>query len=833
MPQPPQSSSRFGDRAPIRATVGVTAAAATASLGFITLTGCETTADSTATLLAARAAEMEARYPGTHAETPAVLVGPVSQAGRRPNDVGPPPPGHPRIIGDIVPNWSAEAVFGQAAGLSDAGNPMNYTPVGPRPIVSEFWSGNDDASGRVVGITPHPTNPDIVYIVSASGGAWKTVDRGDTWTPLTDELPTLNGGALAIHPVDHDTIFLGTGEYQTRSRGDGIFRSTDGGTTWDQLTTAAAIGDLTSVLLIDPTDPQVMHHAGRGYHRSADGGQSWTSPIGSDRVSSLVMDAANPLRLLAGQRGEGVLRSLDGGLTWTDANNGLPSSGISRVELATSPANPQRAYVAIANGGTVTGTWRTDNFGSSWTLLPNTPSFATPQASYDMYLAADPADADTVYAGGVSPIYAEAGIIRSTDGGENWAEISSGTTEASDQTHPDHHTMAFGPDGTIWEGNDGGVWRSSDGGDTWVNRNGDLMLTQQYTVGISPFPGARILGGTQDNGSIERVDENSMAWPQLIGGDGGYLAYSHADPGVKYTTYVRLSVQRWIDGAFSNISGPWQGDARGFISPLSMDPVAADTLYGGTDRLWRTTNASGDADWETISTGEIGGSGVLTAIAPAPDGSGVIYTGSSTGEVWQFNGREWIDRGNSVPDERITDIVVSPDNPNVAYLSMRETSGVRVMQTTFGGAFWANVTGDLPNGLGATALAVDWRTEPPTLFVGTGAGVLVSFDNGGTWIKDGADLPNVNIGDLFVDLERDHLIVGTYGRGTWTSPLPDPAPPACFADFDGNGSVDILDLLTVLSSFGVCPGCPADLDEDGVVGFTDTLAVLGAWGACE
>jgi photosystem II stability/assembly factor-like uncharacterized protein len=762
--------------------------------------------------------------------TAAVHAGPIDETGRRPHDVGPPPPGHPRIVGDAVPDWRADRVFGPGADLFDDGNPLTWRPIGPRPIISEYWSGNDDASGRVVGIAPHPTDPATVFIAAASGGVWRTTDGGTIWVPLTDELPTTNSGAIAVDPSNPDVVYLGTGEYQTGSRGAGVFRSADGGDTWDVFAGSSIVGTKVSTLLVDPADAATVHVAGAGYHRTTDGGASWSNPLDGD-ISGLVLDPTNPQRLMAGRQNDGVYRSLDGGASWDRLGGGLPNDGVNRIVLSLAASDPDRVYVAIAQGGGMRGTYRTDDFGDTWTRLDNTPDFASPQAWYDMYIAVDPADADTVYAGGVSPIYAQAGIIRTTDGGRSWTEISAGTTPASDQTHPDHHVMAFGPGGVIWEGNDGGVWRSTDGGDTWTNRNGTLGITQQYTVGVSPFEGAFVLGGTQDNGSIERTDFGDR-WPQLIGGDGGYLAYDHEDPLVKYTTYVYLSVQRWIDGSFANISGPWGSDPKEFIAPLAMDPGDADTLYGGTNRLWRTTNASGAANWDAISGTEIAGGGVLCAIAPAPrPESDVVYTGSTNGRVWRFDGVDWTDESAGLPSTRIADIAVSPADDDVVYVAIQRRNNARIYRSQTGGPFWQNITGDLPNGYQVTALAVDWRTEPPRLFAGTGAGVFASFDGGVTWIKDGLDLPNVNIGDLVVDTGRDTILAGTYGRGTWVADLP-ALPGTCPADLDDDGLVGIGDLLAVLSSWGTCPGCDADLDGDGLVSFADALELLAAWGPC-
>ena len=334
-----------------------------------------------------------------------------------------------------------------------------------------------------------------------------------------------------------------------------------------------------------------------------------------------------------------------------------------------------------------------------------------------------------------------------------------------------------------------GVWKSPDGGLTWIDCNATLTVTQHYTVGLSPHETVRVLGGTQDNGSIERTAED-LAWPQVIGGDGGFLAYDHEAAHIKYTTYVYLAVQRWIGGAYRDISGPWQGDSRNFIAPLVMDPNDSSTMLGGTNRVWRTLNADGAATWTPISTSAVAGGGTLNALAVAAGDSSIIYTGSSTGRVFvTTDATMWVDRSAGLPAGSISDLLLDPENPGRAYVSFHTHLGPRLLRTPDFGVSWTDLTGDLPIGVRARALAVDWRFDPPDLYVGSGAGIWSSHDNGATWLKDGLDLPNVNIGDLQIDPDGAAIIAGTFGRGAWRATLPPVV--ACAGDVDGDGFVNI------------------------------------------
>jgi len=735
---------------------------------------------------------------------------------------GPPPPGYIRIRGEAVPGWRPEDMLYETRG------PLSWYPLGPRPIIDEYWSGYDDASGRVVSVAVHPSDPQMVYIASASGGVWKTTDGGGLWVPLTDELSNLNHGYVTLDPSDAETIYVGTGEYTVQSSGDGLFRSTDGGLSWERIATTDEVGSACSGIAIDPTDPDTIHVTGnRGYVRSTDGGATWDVRLGA-WASSVVLNPLDPSVVYVGRHNIGVYRSTDGGTSFTQLTNGLPSSNVRRVLLAISASNPNVLYTAIINPGAgLLGLYKTTDGGESWTEKTNTPDFPYPQGWYDAFVGVDPTDENTVYCGGVFPTYAVAGVIKSTDGGDSWTDITIGTLGG--QLHPDQHAITFGPDGTIWIGNDGGVWKSHDGGQSWINTNPTLTVTQNYNIALHPTDPAQVMGGTQDNGTVER-DFDIEEWPQILSGDGGFLAYDHAWPERRYTTYVYLSVYRLEPDDWANISGPWGSDPRNFIAPLVMDPSDAHTLLGGTNRVWRTHNAHADADWTPISGTEVGGGGTLNAIAVAQLDSDTIYTGSSTGKVFVTTDASfWHDRSAGLPGGQVSDIFIHPDDPIIAYIAFHNTSGPRVLRTEDQGLTWTDVTGDMPDGVSARALAVDWRFDPPHLYSGCGVGVYSSFNGGVTWEKDGTDLPNVNVGDLAIDPVRNTITVGTYGRGAWRAELPDSDIPG---DLNGDGCVDQADLGILLTDWDCQPPdpCPGDCDGDGDTDHSDLGILLAHWG---
>ncbi len=713
---------------------------------------------------------------------------------------GPPPPGYVKIIGEPVPNWIPRQLRPRAAA---AANPLSWFPLGPMPILFEFWSGNNDASGRVVSLAVHPQNGDIAYAASASGGMWKTTDGGSTWAPKTDDLPIMNHGCVALDPSNPNTVYLGTGEYTTLSAGDGLFRSTDGGDTFVRIATTAQVGDQCSKIVVDPTNSNIIHLTGRsGYARSIDGGQTWQRPVGTAAYSDLVVNPANPNIVYIARHNVGIFKSVNGGTSFSKLTGGLPSSDITRIVMAAAASNPNVLYAAFVNASSgLRGMYKTVNGGTDWVELVNTPDFPWPQGWYDCFVGVDPTDENIVYCGGVFPSFANAGVIKSTNGGSTWTDITVSAVDSS-QLHPDQHTIAFGPDGRLWIGNDGGVWQSIDDGQTWINANNKLTVTQNYNIAVHPTQPSRVMGGTQDNGTVAR-DFGSDQWPQLISGDGGFLAYDFANPGRRYTTFVNLAVYRFDpSGAFADITGPWDGEPSNFIAPLVMDPGHAQTLLGGTNRIWRTANADTAASWSPISPTTVAGGGTINTIAVGPDSgtgpSSRIYSGSSNGKVfYTADAVTWQDRSAGLPASGVSDIIVHPTDAAIAYVSFFRSSGGRVFKTVNSGILWADVTGTLPSGVRATALAVDWDDEPPGLYVGSGAGVWVSLDEGVTWVKDGVDLPNVNIGDLVIDPVRREITAGTYGRGVWRSTLPLLCVPVSIA--------------VQPQSTTVCPGTPVTL----------------------
>ena len=734
---------------------------------------------------------------------------------------GPQPFEYWRIIGGTVP----KAGFALESAL-DAPGPMLWTFVGPRPVTSEYWSGNANAGGRVASIACHPTNAALAYIGTASGGVWKTVDSGANWTPLTDAMPNLNTGAVRIDRNFPETIYAGTGEYVSGSLGDGLYRSLDGGLTWSTLVSSSILGSRCSGLEVisgtSATSPATIHWTGSsGYRRSTTGGNSWSiSGLNAD-CSDLAVNRTDPQIVYVARRSTGIYKSTNGGTSFTLLSGGLPTTGFTRIVMSIAPSAPATLYAAFVSSSTsgLEGLYKTIDSGATWTRLTATPDFPNPQGSWDLSIGIDPTNANHLYCGGVSPVYQIAGVIESTNGGTSWTEISA----TGGQIHPDQQCIAFGANNVPWFGCDGGIWRRASG--QWINCNATLAAIQNYTIAQHPSDPNRMMAGTQDNGS-NGTATGSVAWGQLQAGDGGFGSYKASNYTTLFTTYVYLSIYRMVNTTQTNISGPWSGDSREWISPLVADANAPDTLLAGTNRVWRNTASQTTATWTAISDTIIADGGTITAIATVKGISNTIWVGNSRGGVWRTTdtGLVWT-RVRTADNVRITTISTRPNSSSEAFISRDSSTGTRVMRTT-NAATWTNMTGTLPANIIGKTLAVDWGRSVPTMYLGSGAGIYASFTLGASWVKNGTDLPNVNIGQLEIDSLRRTIIVGTYGRGAWKSPMPRPT------DIDADGQIAGSDLTTLLAGWGSCPAsgyCPADIDMNGVIDGADLTAVLSAW----
>jgi photosystem II stability/assembly factor-like uncharacterized protein len=674
-----------------------------------------------------------------------------------------------------------------------AADPEGWSPLGPANIERR------DA-GRISAIALHPSDAATIYIGAAQGGVWRTRDAGANWTPLTDGECSLAMGALAIDPVSPDIVYAGTGELHFSGDsyyGCGVLRSTDGGDTWTHLgadifDTDAGGARISKVIVDAPTAGSaaattVYAASSSGVYRSPDSGATWAQVL-AGTATDLLVDPTNPrvfyaaLGLPGGHASNGVYRSADGGDTWTRLATGFPTAEVGRIALAIAPSAPATLFAAIqdafsgnGNNGALLGIWKTTDAGASWARLTGVNVSCNNQCWYDLVMAVDPLDANVVYFGGV-------GLYRSTNGGQRFSSILRGI-------HVDQHALVVDPrdPAVVYAGNDGGIYRTADRGGSWTSLNTNLAITQFYGgVGPHPFEPAAVLGGTQDNGTLEFAGDPT--WSSVLGADGGFTAYDHQDPAVAYAE------MQWTPN--SGFSGPRRRDAPGafgprrvngiviadralFIPPLVMDPADAHVLYFGTFRLYRTADRADS--WSAISGDLSRAGGSISAIAPAASDPGTVWVGTNDGnvQVTTDGGATWTARAGDLPQRVVTDIAVDRDDPRTAIVTFSGFGLPHVYRTTDGGATWTSISAGLPD------VPVNAVLTHPALgddiYIGTDLGAFRSIDGGATWAPFNLGMPNVAIFDLAYSNETGRITAATHGRGMFAH-APAIASAVAFAD---------------------------------------------------
>jgi hypothetical protein len=426
-------------------------------------------------------------------------------------------------------------------------NVSSWTPIGPAPLAAGGSNGN--VSGRITGIAAHPTDPNTIYVAAAGGGVWKTINGGTSWTPLTDAQATVSMGAIAIGTNNPSMIYAGTGEANNSAdsnSGRGILVSTDAGATWTLRTGPGGIFNTnrltTSQIAVDPTDANIAYAAmadfgvngngsGTGIFKTTDGGATWVNmtlanapPLESTSPwSAVAVDPNAPLTVYAAvgnpfagisvsNATNGVYKSTNGGTSWTLlTGTGAPrGTTTGRFAIAISKVGTSTLYVSVSDPNTFAtlSVVSSTNGGTSFTTV--TPAnFMGGQGWYDTTIAVDPANSAIVYVAGAS---GTSSMLRSPDAGVTWADISTGSTGTS--PHVDHHGAAFDANGKFLDGDDGGIYRldTPTAPISWSNLNGNLQTIQFQGIGLHPTDPNKAIGGSQDNG-IE-IFTGSVLWTE-------------------------------------------------------------------------------------------------------------------------------------------------------------------------------------------------------------------------------------------------------------------------------------------------------------------------------
>ncbi|MEO8368283.1 MAG: IPT/TIG domain-containing protein [Candidatus Solibacter sp.] len=654
----------------------------------------------------------------------------------------------------------------------------------------------------MIALAVDPRDALTVYAGSGGGGVWKSTDGGATWNPLTDSQASLSAGAIAIDPVNPDTIYVGTGEInacQDCYPGGGILKSRDAGQTWQRITgpfvDSLGRGARIAGISVNANNPQVLLAAAfflgangiPGVYRSADGGATWQSVLNRGHATAVAFDPVNTNVAYAGLYGGGLYRSVDTGLTWQrvaigDDRADIPAN-IGRVDFALAPSDPTILYAAFADlspgspGGTL-GVFRSADSGATWQLLPGTSDYCSTTCGYDSVIAVDPGDSGTVFLGGVQ-------LRRSTDGGQTWQDLTRGTSTVFPP--PNQHALAIPSNSTaIYTGNDGGVNGAplrSDAAFAWTNLNQTLAIAEFTTrVSIHPSNPNLMFGGVQKNG-IQRFD-GTTNWLTVNCLDGGASIVNQSRPSMVYASCSQQALysssntgNTWSPG----VAGIDRNDRTDSTPPLVNDVTHPERLYFGTFRVYRSDDGGGT--WAAISPA-LGGNATVTAIGVSPSDPSIAYAGTSDGLLYVTpaateNAATWTERTKGLPKRAIRRIVVDASNASLAYLAVAgfaentgDATGLpgHLFQTSDGGSNWKDVSGNLPN-IPVNDLAID-TDIPGVWYAATDAGVFLSADSGAHWSALGSGLPNVVVRGLTLHRASRTLRAATHGRGVWELPIP-------------------------------------------------------------
>ena len=642
----------------------------------------------------------------------------------------------------------------------------NWTSVNPSGM-KYLVTGGNFISGRTNSIAFHPTDPLTFYIASAGGGVWKTTDGGTTFQALTDNLTSLACGAVAVDPVNPSVVYLGTGElnYSLDSYyGAGVFKSTDAGASWTKIATSGAVGSYISQIAINPLNTNTLYLSGSvGVFKSTNAGVSWASTSSGNNANCIIVNPLNPLILYTttgGYSADLVKKSTDGGASWFTITSGLPGS-IARTQLAiSSDTTAQYASVANPSGYALLGLYESTNGGGSWTLKSST-NYLGGQGWYDNAITVKPSSPSTVIAGGLD-------IYSSTTSGTSLTKRTDWTsTSSTNFSHSDIHFLGYNGS-VLYCGSDGGVYKSTNDGVAWTDLNATLSTLQYQSADYDPTAVLRLYGGTQDNNK-ETSTDGGTTWNQVTTGDGGYTVVDPVHTNYVYGQYVQGSLQRSSNsGATYTEIHPSSSTGGLFYNPYAMAPGSDSTIVYGQSDLWKTTSvqtASSSSGWSQIATtGVVGGD--VSSIAIGATSTRNIYAGTSNGRILATtdNGATW---ATTAGFPYVSGLAVDITNDNVCYAGFSGfSSGVHVYKTTNGGATWSNVTGNFPN---IPVLCIVLRTTTPrTLFLGTDLGVYKSTDDGSTWASFNNGMPTLAVFDMKYKEGTQILLAATHGRGCWT-----------------------------------------------------------------
>ncbi|MGF2411793.1 WD40/YVTN/BNR-like repeat-containing protein [Ferruginibacter sp.] len=681
-------------------------------------------------------------------------------------------------------------------------------------------------SGRVTSIDAVLSNPNIIYLGTASGGVWKTENSGAKWEPIFDEQSILNIGAVAIQQSNPSVLWVGTGEGNPRNSiniGGGIYKSLDGGKNWKMM----GLEKTKNIhrIIIDPENPNTIYaaaignpyaeHPERGVYKTTDGGDSWNLILHTNDTSGcadLIIDPTNPNKLIAamwqhrrtpysfysGGVGSGLYITYDAGKNWKKLGKeeGLPEGNYGRIGLTICNAEPKRIYAMVE--ATKNGLYKTDDGGFKWELVNSNKTDVTNRAFYFQDIKVDPKNENRLY--NITQT-----ITMSEDGGKNFS-----TVIPYSGIHPDHHAFWINPNDPnfIIDGNDGGIGISRDRGRNWIFSE-QLPVGQFYHINVDNKLPYNVMGGMQDNGSWRgpaytwtNGGIRNFYWNSLSGGDGFDVSPDPENNDWVYSMSQEGELQKLnvTTGEDMSIKPPTP-DVKMYLrfnwnAAFAQDPLDAKTIYYGSQFLHKSTNKG--LSWQIVSPDlttdnkqqqnqdNNGGLSVditgaenyntILCIAPSSKDSKVIWVGTDDGNVQltKDGGKTWTNFRSKIAGMPlgawIPQITASRHNAGEAFVVCndyrRGDFKPYIFRTKNFGQTWERML-DENKAKGYALCMIQDPTEPNLIFAGTEQGLWISFDNGATFQQWKNGYPSVSTYDLAIQEREADLCIATFGRAMY------------------------------------------------------------------
>jgi len=654
-----------------------------------------------------------------------------------------------------------------------------WASMGPSNVI-----GNGIGLGRINAVTFHPTDPDIFWVATGGGGIWQTPNGGASWFPLTDNLPVMGMSDIAVHPTNPDILYIATGDAEANGTYSiGVLMSTDGGQTFAPTGLNWAVMDFLYIrrLIINPVNPNILIAASsNGIYRTTDAGVSW-SLVAVGKYKDVEFHPTDPSIIYAASYSAAqIYRSADDGATWTKTSNFTNSQ---RVNIAVSANNPQLVEVLVAgNDNGMFGLYRSTNAGLTWTLhfksdcisknyLANSAKADAcgGQGWYDLAFCLNPANANEMLIGGIN-------TWKSSDGGVTfdlktfWTPAGPGI--GAKIVHADKHDLVYHPllSNTVFECNDGGIAKSTDGGENWTDLSAGLAIGQIYRIGVSQTQVDNVVAGHQDNGTMIW---KGTTWGRLTGGDGMDCAIDWKNSKIVYSSYVNGVLYRsWIPtGSTTTISDNIPGQPVGaWLTPYIISPNNDSNVYAGYKNVYKSANF-GDA-WTMLTT--LNTNEDVVSLAEAPSFPGTLYVATNSSLYVSYDdGASWQEQaviGDLNINGNITCVAISPNDPTIAWITISGYDATsKVLRTDNGGYTWTNITGSLPN-LPVSTVVYQKDTDD-MVYIGTDMGIFYRDNSMADWEPFFDGMPNVVITDLEIAYNTSQLYAATYGRGVWRSDL--------------------------------------------------------------